>query len=123
MTLTTLMHRGGRSIRNETPAHLFAVGQMVRLRDIRGNFPSTAETYRITGTLPPKENSYQYRIRNDDERHERVTTQDNLEAIPPSPAEDGTTLIQRTFSHGQGTKAQQPRASKAETGKTDAEDR
>jgi hypothetical protein len=122
MTLTTSMHRNVRPIRNETPAHLFAVGQAVRLRDIHGKFPSNAEIYRITGTLPAKEKSPQYRIRNDDERYERVTTQDNLEPIPASPAEKGTTLIQRTFSHGQGTKAQQPRDSKAETGKAGAED-
>lgn len=58
------------------------------------------DVYHITGTLPPQGGSPQYRIRNDDERHERVTTQDNLEPVRMSSAEDGATLIERTFGHG-----------------------
>ncbi len=38
-----------------------------------------AESYRITATLPESGNSPQYRIRNDQERHERVITEDRLE--------------------------------------------
>jgi hypothetical protein len=57
----------------------------------------------------------QYRIRNDDERYERVTTQDSLE--PVRPQSGGATLIERTFGHGQGTEAQQSRDQEAEAGK------
>jgi hypothetical protein len=46
----------------------------------------TAEMFRITATLPPRDNSPQYRMRNDEERYERVTTEDNLEEIQLPPA-------------------------------------
>lgn len=83
-----------------------------------GLSPKTAELYRVTGTLPPRDNSPQYRIRSDDERHERVTTQDALEAASLSSTGNGTTLIERTFGNGQGTEAQQSRAAKAEAGES-----
>jgi len=71
------------------PAHRFAIGQSVRLRTRFGLSPRTAEIFRITGTLPERGNSPQYRIRSDDERHERVTTEDSLEEI-----EDGVDATQ-----------------------------
>jgi hypothetical protein len=64
------------------PAHRFVIGQSVRLRGRFGLPLNTAEIYRITGTLPARDNSPQYRMRNDEERHERVTTEDNLEEAP-----------------------------------------
>jgi hypothetical protein len=69
-------------------AHRFAIGQSVWLKNRLGMSPRTAETYRITGTLPAMDNSPQYRIRNDDERHERVATEDSLEEIG-SPLQGG----------------------------------
>lgn len=83
MTSTaTLVHRDARPKRPDPAIHLFAVGQTVRLK---GNFgmylTRNTEIYRVTGTMPPKAGSPQYRIRNDDERHERVTTEDNLEPV------------------------------------------
>jgi hypothetical protein len=65
--------------------HRFAIGQPVRLKGRLGMSPKTAETYRISGTLPATDNSPRYRIRNDDERHERVATEDSLEEIETSP--------------------------------------
>lgn len=73
------------------PTHLFAVGQSVRLRDGFARPTLATDIYRITATLPPRGNSPQYRIRNDDERHERVTTQDSIELIAV-PAEDVSTV-------------------------------
>lgn len=68
-------------------AHRFTVGQTVRMNNRFGLSPATAETYRITAILPVREdNSPQYRIRNDDERHERVATEDSLEEITAQPA-------------------------------------
>lgn len=64
------------------PAHRFVIGQSVRLKGGFGMPLNTAEIYRITGTLPARDNSPQYRMRNDEERHERVTTEDNLEEAP-----------------------------------------
>lgn len=86
--------------RRETASHLFAVGQMVRLRGSLGTFPKSAETYRVTATLPPRGDSLQYRIRNDDERHERMVTQDSLEPVGTSQSGEGETLMERTFGHG-----------------------
>jgi len=63
-------------------AHRFIVGQSVRLRTKFGLSPATAEVYRITGRLPERNNSPQYRIRSDAERHERVATEDDLEEMP-----------------------------------------
>jgi hypothetical protein len=63
------------------PLHRFAVGQSVRLKRSIGLSRVTVDTYRVTGTLPARDNSPQYRIRCDEERHERVTTEDSLEGI------------------------------------------
>lgn len=62
-------------------AHRFAIGQIVRLKSSFGMSLRTAELYRVTGTLPSRDNSPQYRIRSDQERHERMTTEDSLEAV------------------------------------------
>ena len=113
MTAPSLMHRN-RPIRRDTAKHLFTVGQAVRLKAGVGTLPNKFEDiYRITGTLPPRDNSLQYRIRNDDEGHERVTTEDSLEPVDTARQVDDITLIERTFRNGQGTETQQPRASKA----------
>jgi hypothetical protein len=116
--MTSPTPRISRRVRREAPAHMFELGQAVRLK---GGFALSAsrseDIFHITGMLPPKEDSPQYRIRNQDERHERVTTQDNLEAVDISPSTDGATLIERTFGDGQGTEAQQPRNPKAQTAK------
>jgi hypothetical protein len=118
MTTATIGQRNARQIRREPSTHLFAVGQSVRLK---GGFGQTlADIYHITGTLPPRGNSPQYRIRNDEERHERVTTQDSLEPVPMSSAGENATLKERTFGNGQGTEAKQPRDQKAEAGKGSA---
>jgi hypothetical protein len=118
MTYTNARQPGARSIRPAAATHLFAVGQAVRLRGSFGTFSKTAEIYHITGTLPPRGDSPQYRIRSDGERHERVTTQDSLEpAVRPSQFSEGATLIERTFGHGQGTETQQSRDQEAEAGK------
>ena len=100
MTYISGRQPGVRFVRPAPATHLFAVGQAVRLRSSFGTFLKTAEIYHITGTLPPRGNSLQYRIRNDDERHERVATQDSLEPIRPPQSNEGATLIIRTFGHG-----------------------
>lgn len=116
MTYTSTRQPGARSIRPAAATHLFAVGQAVRLRG-NGTFPKTADIYRITGTLPQRGHSPQYRIRNDDERHERVATQDSLEPVRLSQSNEGANPIERTFGHGQGTETRQSRDQEAEAGK------
>lgn len=119
MIPTSFMRRNQRPLRHEAAAHLYAVGQAVRLKGRLGSFKETAEIYHITGTLPPKGDSPQYRIRNDGERHERVTTQDNLELIQETSTGENAILLERTFGHGEGTKARQSRDPQTETGKGD----
>lgn len=113
----TNLKRPLRPIRREAATHIFVVGQAVRLRGSFGTFPKSDAIFHITATLPSRGDSHQYRIRNDEERHERVTTQDNLEPISMPQSADGATLIERTFGHGQGTETQQSRDQKAEAGK------
>lgn len=114
MTATSFMHRNNRPIRRDVATHLFAVGQAVRLKGGFGTTSQSGDIYHVTATLPPRGNSLQYRVRNDDERYERVTTQDSLESVEIQQSGDGTTLIERTFGYSQGTEAQQPRDQKAE---------
>jgi hypothetical protein len=119
MTSINTLQRGRRPIRHDVAIHLFAVGQTVRLRGGFGSPALPAGIYHVTATLPPRGDSLQYRIRNDDERYERVTTQDSLE--PVSSQSSGATLIERTFGNGQGTETQQSRDQEAEAGKGTAQ--
>ncbi len=87
MTATRIPQRNGRSVRREAATHIFKVGQTVRVKDGFLVVPSKLpDTYRITATLPLRGNVLQYRIRSDDERHERVATEDSLELVNLSPA-------------------------------------
>jgi hypothetical protein len=67
-------------------AHVYSIGQEVRLKSRIGMSPTAAETYRVTARLPAVQNSLQYRIRNDEERHERVATEDSLELAADASA-------------------------------------
>jgi hypothetical protein len=116
MTAASFTRVTARPTRRQAPTHLFTVGQLVRHKGGFGIPALWADIYRIIATLPPLGNSPQYRIRDYDERHERVATQDTLEPVRTLPAGNNTTLIERTFAHGQGTETQQPRDQKAETG-------
>jgi hypothetical protein len=66
--------------------HRFAIGQTIHLRSKFGLSPKIADRYRITGLLPEINNSPQYRIRSDDERHDRVATEDDLQEAESSAA-------------------------------------
>lgn len=54
-----------------------------------GISPSTARTFRVTAKLPPRDGSLQYRMRGEQETHERVTTEDNLESAEVAAAAFG----------------------------------
>ncbi|WP_051614669.1 hypothetical protein [Phyllobacterium sp. UNC302MFCol5.2] len=64
-----------------TPPHRFAIGQQVRLRSGGGAAMKSTATFEILARLPPLGGSFQYRIRDAAEKHERMATEDNLEAI------------------------------------------
>ena len=80
------LQRNAHPVRHEAATHLFAIGQIVRLKGGFGLQSQSADTYRITATLPPQGDSQQYRIRNDDEHYERVARQDSLEPARILPA-------------------------------------
>ena len=103
----------------ETASHRFSVGQIVRLTNRIGVWPKSDEVYRITGTLPARDNSLQYRIRNDGERHERVATEDNLELVEAPPIPDGAT--QSPWAEGPATMAKRQVRSHRESRKPKAE--
>jgi hypothetical protein len=67
--------------------HRFAIGQSVRLRGTIGMSLQTGDMFRITGKMPARDWSPQYRISSDEGRHERVAEENNLEevAVAASP--------------------------------------
>ncbi|MCJ8143332.1 hypothetical protein MKI84_10425 [Ancylobacter sp. A5.8] len=98
MTAIPHSQRIAEPARREGAPHQFKVGQTVRLRGGYTSFTSRCgDIYRITGTLPPIGNSPQYRIRNEGEQYERVTTEDSLEAMDTAGPGEGSTLLTRTF--------------------------
>jgi hypothetical protein len=100
-------------LRHEAATHLFAIGQIVRLKGGFGLQSQSADTYHITGMLPPTGDSQQYRIRNDDERYERVATQDSLEPVRILPVGSSGALIEGTFGAPQETETQPMRDQKS----------
>ena len=61
--------------------HRFAIGQSVRLKGTIGMALQTGDMFRITGRMPARDWSPQYRISNDEGRHERVAEENNLEEV------------------------------------------
>jgi len=96
MTMTNHLRRPAPTPRRVNATHLYTVGQSVRLKKHPGEDSRTVDIYRITGTLPPQGNSLQYRIRSDQERHDRVVTEDTLEPLRAS-ASGGASLLERAF--------------------------
>lgn len=88
------------SVRTEPETHIFSVGQAVRIKNEFFRRILPAGVYHITATLPPRDGSPQYRVRNEIERHERVTTQDCIEPANSLTTRESGSLTQRTFNHG-----------------------
>lgn len=65
----------------ETPIHKFAVGDKVRMTNVGESRLIKEAIFEIVAALPLSGRSYQYRIRDLNELHERVTTEDNLHLI------------------------------------------
>lgn len=65
--------------------HRFFIGQSVRLASRFGAGKTDELLFTVTGRMPEKDNSPQYRIRSDEERHERVASEDTLQAISQQP--------------------------------------
>lgn len=100
MTTMNAQRRSGPSAGYVAPSHFFHVGDAVLLRRSY-QYAAAAGVYRITATLPPSDGQFQYRVRNEEERYERVVAQDRLEAVVAAPdAGKQSTLIKRTFKRG-----------------------
>jgi hypothetical protein len=63
------------------PSHRFAIDQTVRMKSQVGMTRTGAALFAIKGMMPIRDGSPQYRIRSAEETHDRVTTEDNLEAV------------------------------------------
>ncbi len=61
--------------------HRFSIGQSVRMPNRLGTLKTNDLLFTVTARMPAKDRSPQYRIRSEEERHERVVTEDMLEAI------------------------------------------
>ena len=72
-------------------SHRFTIGQLVCLKSGLPSRSASKETYRVTATLPARDNSLQYRIRSDVERYERVMTEDLL--VKAGTQEDATSVF------------------------------
>ncbi len=94
---TNVPQRFKRELQTDPATHLFTVGQTVRLN---GGFLRSGTIYQITARLPPIGDLPQYRIRNDEEKFERVARQSELE-LSNATAEGATTsLVEKSFGLG-----------------------
>jgi len=105
MTSATTRTTSDQPVRTEDATHIFKIGQAVRLTGLIGRSSQVEGVFRITGTLPPIGDSLQYRIRNENERHERVTTQENLEPATTLPTPGRDTLAKSTLSDNRRSQA------------------
>lgn len=61
--------------------HRFTVGQAVRLTNLTALSPKAASTYTVQAPLPPRDNSPQYRLYNEEFNQGRVALERDLEPI------------------------------------------
>jgi hypothetical protein len=61
--------------------HRFQVGQKLHLKSTFAMPQSIDEIYVVTACLPPTNREFQYRIRAEAERHDRVAGEDSLEPV------------------------------------------
>jgi len=95
MSAQYLLRRKPSPVRLDAIKHAYAVGQSVRLKS-DFNAPSI---FRIISRLPIERDGLQYRIRSDEERHERIASQESLE-----PIVDSGELAKRVFREVQQVK-------------------
>lgn len=67
--------------------HRYQLGQVVRLKGRIGLPRNTPTTFEIVGLMPPREGTFQYRLRSGEERHERVAMEDDIEAAADPSAQ------------------------------------
>ena len=67
--------------RGDSLKHRFAIGQTVRMKSQTGMTRKVAELFAVMAMMPVRDGSPQYRIRSDQETHDRVAAEDNLETV------------------------------------------
>lgn len=103
----TSRRRGVVAPRPPVPGHLFAVGQRVRLKSATFRIAtSSTARFRVLATMPARDGSLQYRIRDAAETFDRVMTEDLLEAAPGSAANDLFTRTKEGSTDGQRSETQ-----------------
>ena len=75
--------------------HAFSIGQTVRMKT-RSDVGSP-EMFKITRRLPLEGTAPNYRIKSFTEEHERVISQDLIEAVESSESDADDQLVQHTF--------------------------
>ncbi len=92
------IRKAQRSVGAEMTPHAFNIGQAVRLKgDFLQRSPKLA-VYQIVGKLPPLGEIPQYRIRSEGEPHDRIATQDRLEATTAAMTDKRSQLEAAVFS-------------------------
>ena len=98
MSIVADNKRAPRATGAGTASYQFAIGEIVRLK---GDFMRRAQKvdiYRVVATLPPLGELPQYRIRSDEETHDRVTTEDRLERPVATTGDSASRLVDKTFA-------------------------
>ena len=113
------LQRNAHPVRHEAATHLFAIGQIVRLKGGFGLQSQSADTYRITATLPPQGDSatisHPERTTNitNGWRGRIVLNQRARARLYCLWALKGGALIEGTFGAGQAIETQQLRDQKS----------
>ncbi|EAV44486.1 hypothetical protein SIAM614_04970 [Roseibium aggregatum IAM 12614] len=97
MTRKTVTNTSTDNASGGSPDHSFRIGQAVRLKNVFGGKSTSGLTYRVTGRLPARDGLPQYRIQSDGEAYERMTTQDQLEAVSAAAPGSNSALLEKTF--------------------------
>jgi hypothetical protein len=61
------------------PSHRYKIGDKVRLNGHRSSLQRADGAYQVLATLPHEGGALQYRVRNDEERYERIVIEEDLE--------------------------------------------
>lgn len=61
--------------------HRYTIGQSVRLTNLTALSPKAASTYTVQAPLPPRDNSPQYRLYNEEFNQGRVALERDLEPV------------------------------------------
>ena len=63
--------------------HRYSIGETVCFRSTMGMARTTPDSFEIVALMPRREGVFQYRIRSENERCERVAGEDDIETVRP----------------------------------------